>query len=87
MFIWTEAMKELIKNLNMPIIDFGRIRLVNGINSFKDYFKDYSDKYVIIGGCACDLLSGEAGVDFRITKDIDMVLIVEALNSDFVKKF
>lgn len=36
---------------------------------------------------ACDLLMDEAGLDFRLTKDIDMVLIVEALTDDFAKVF
>lgn len=36
---------------------------------------------------ACDLLMDEAGLDFRLTKDIDMVLIVEALTNDFAKIF
>ena len=29
---------------------------------------------VLIGGAACDLLFGEAGQDFRATKDLDLVL-------------
>ncbi|MFR5881536.1 MAG: hypothetical protein ACLUEQ_12415 [Cloacibacillus evryensis] len=33
---------------------------------------------MLIGGMACDLLMSDAGLDFRRTKDIDMVLIVES---------
>ena len=29
----------------------------------------------------------EAGLDFRATKDLDIVLCIEALNSEFVKAF
>jgi len=57
--------------------------MVRGINSFRKWFSGYESNYVIIGGTACDLLMSEAGEMFRATKDIDMVLIVEALNADF----
>lgn len=36
---------------------------------------------------ACDLLMNDAGLDFRQTVDIDMVLTVEALTADFAKAF
>ena len=36
---------------------------------------------------ACDLLFEEAGSAFRPTKDIDMVLIVEALTTEFAEAF
>lgn len=58
-----------------------------GIEIFSDHFKDFNDQYVVIGGMACDLLLNDAGLDFRITKDIDMVLIVEAMTEEFVTAF
>ena len=61
--------------------------MVRGIESFRDWFHDYKDQYVIIGGTACDLLMREEGLDFRATKDIDMVLIIEAVDSSFGKHF
>lgn len=54
---------------------------------FKEYFEAYSSNYVIIGGTACDLILDEAGFIPRTTKDIDIILVVEVLNSDFVKRF
>lgn len=57
--------------------------MVRGIESFKKWFRGHEDKYTIIGGTACDLLMAEAGLDFRATKDIDLVLIVEALEPSF----
>jgi hypothetical protein len=42
---------------------------------------------VLIGGAACDLLMGEAGLEFRATKDLDIVLCVEALDVSFVRSF
>ncbi|MDD3898415.1 MAG: tyrosine-type recombinase/integrase, partial [Syntrophomonadaceae bacterium] len=43
------------------------------------------DQYAIIGGTACDLLMSEDGLDFRATRDIDIVLIVESLTPEFGK--
>ena len=61
--------------------------MVNGIETFRDYFAEYTDQYVIIGGFACDLLMEDAGLDFRQTKDIDMVIIIEALTEKFAARF
>ena len=61
--------------------------MVRGLESFTAWFKDYSDQYVIIGGTACDLLMSEEGFTFRGTKDIDLVLIVEALSREFGQHF
>ena len=46
-----------------------------------------TDQYVLIGGAACDILFSNNFVDFRVTKDLDIVLIVEALTRDFAEKF
>lgn len=61
--------------------------MVYGIEKFKEYFNDYTGQYVFIGGTACDILLDEIGVPFRATKDLDMVLIIEALNESFGLKF
>ncbi|WP_278627957.1 hypothetical protein [Thomasclavelia cocleata] len=58
-----------------------------GIESFKQYFKGFENQYVIIGGTACELLMSEQELDFRATKDIDMVLIVETLSKEFGEIF
>ena len=57
------------------------------INSFIEKFKDYADCYTVIGGTACDILMTEAGTDFRATKDIDMILIMEARYKEFAHIF
>ena len=49
--------------------------------------KGNEEQYAIIGGTACDILMTEEGLDFRATKDIDLVLIIEALDVNFGKKF
>ncbi|MBQ6342253.1 MAG: hypothetical protein IJI41_03915 [Anaerolineaceae bacterium] len=58
-----------------------------GLSVFKEHFADYTDQYVVIGGAACDLLLSSAGLDFRQTRDIDMVLIVESLTEAFGSVF
>ena len=61
--------------------------MVLGIERFKEWFRGYEDHYAIIGGTACDLLMAEEGLDFRGTKDIDLVLIVEAISPEFGRRF
>lgn len=61
--------------------------MVKGLQTFREYFKDYNDHYVIIGGTACDMILAETGIDARATKDIDLILVVEALSANFVRRF
>ena len=61
--------------------------MVKGLNIFREHFREYADRYVLIGGTACDLAMGEAGLDFRATKDLDIVLCAEALDKVFVEAF
>ena len=61
--------------------------MVSGVESFRKWFAEYTDQYTIIGGTACDLLMREDGLDFRATRDIDMVLIVESLTPEFGRRF
>ena len=61
--------------------------MIKGINKFKEYFKEYKTQYVIIAGTACDILMENAGLEFRATKDIDLVIIIEALTPDFGETF
>jgi len=60
---------------------------MRGIDVFRRYFKKYQDQYVLIGGAACDLLFGARDANFRATKDLDVVLLVEALTPEFGKQF
>lgn len=61
--------------------------MVNGMDSFVRKFRDYADCYTIVGGTACDILMSEADAEFRATRDIDMVLIMEARYREFAKVF
>lgn len=61
--------------------------MVAGIDKFREYFAGHEDHYAIIGGAACDLLFDAAGLPFRATKDIDMVLCVEVVDAEFGAAF
>jgi hypothetical protein len=61
--------------------------MVHGLEKFKEYFSNHANQYVFIGGTACDILMSELGAPFRATKDLDIVLIIEALDSTFGKTF
>lgn len=57
--------------------------MVSGLESFKKAFAGYEDCYTVIGGTACDILMSEADLDFRATKDVDMILIIENRFKEF----
>ncbi len=61
--------------------------MVRGIESFGKHFKGFENQYVLIGGAACDILFARNNSQFRATRDLDIVLIVEALTPEFGEKF
>lgn len=61
--------------------------MVVGIDRFREFFQDYPDHYAIIGGAACDILFDVAGLPFRATRDIDMVLCIEVVDAAFGERF
>ncbi len=61
--------------------------MVRGLEKFRAQLGAYADQYILIGGAACDLLMDQAGLEFRATKDLDIVLCVEALDGSFVAAF
>ena len=61
--------------------------MITGIEKFRDHFAGYEKQYALIGGAACDLLFDEAGLPFRATKDLDMVLSVEIVDAEFAATF
>jgi len=48
---------------------------IRGLDHFVDFFSDYRDDYVIVGGMASAVLLDSVGITFRATKDIDLVII------------
>ncbi len=61
--------------------------MVIGLSKFKAKFQGLEDQYVLIGGTACDIIMANEELPFRATKDIDIVLILESITVDFVKRF
>jgi len=61
--------------------------MVKGLPKFKEYFEAYPGNYIVVGGTACDMVISGSGLKARQTKDIDIILVVEALSADFVKRF
>ncbi len=61
--------------------------MVKGLALFKEHFRDYQDQYLLIGGTACYVQFTERELPFRVTKDLDIVLIVEAITDRFVRHF
>lgn len=39
--------------------------MVKGIEKFKEHFAGFDDKYILIGGSACDLAMAEVGGRFQ----------------------
>lgn len=50
---------------------------VYGLDRFAEYMRGLEDCYAVIGGAACSIILSEADLDFRATKDIDLILLVE----------
>jgi hypothetical protein len=61
--------------------------MVEGLEVFREQFRNFGDHYVLIGGAACDIVMTNAGLAFRATRDLDIVLYLEALDAEFVRAF
>lgn len=61
--------------------------MVRGLEIFRQHFKDFTDNYIIIGGTACDIIIDNIGLTPRATKDIYIILVIEALSPEFVAHF
>lgn len=61
--------------------------MVRGLNVFRGRFAGFEDRYVLIGGAAVEVAMDAAGLQFRVTKDLDIVLHVEALDAEFASAF
>ncbi|MCC5885894.1 MAG: hypothetical protein JJT88_05600 [Gammaproteobacteria bacterium] len=60
--------------------------MVKGLDTFATHFAGDEHQYVLIGGVATYLALEEAGLERRATKDLDIVLCVEALTPAFGRK-
>ena len=46
--------------------------MVKGIDTFRRYFAEYEEQYVLIGGAACDIVFESNDTAFRATRDLDI---------------
>lgn len=60
---------------------------MEGLDKFKEAFENFSDNYVIIGGTACDITMTGTEVRPRATHDIDMIVVVEKMNTAYGERF
>ncbi len=61
--------------------------MIRGLDRFREHFAEYRKAFVLIGGVACHEWLTSQSLEFRATKDMDIVLVVEALDETFVKRF
>lgn len=61
--------------------------MIQGLTIFRDFFAGFEDRYTLIGGVACYLTMAEAELDFRATKDLDIIFSAESLDAEFSRKF
>jgi hypothetical protein len=61
--------------------------MVRGLQLFKEHFAAHLNQYVLIGGTACTIVMEEVGLEFRATKDLDIVLYIEAMDKTFIAAF
>jgi len=61
--------------------------MITGLDKFQEHFNEYRKSFVLIGGVACHEWLASQGLPFRATKDLDIVLIIEALDQSFVERF
>ncbi|MBA3351309.1 MAG: nucleotidyl transferase AbiEii/AbiGii toxin family protein [Blastocatellia bacterium] len=58
--------------------------MVKGLDLFRERFREFEGSFVLIGGAACHEWFAQQGAEFRATKDLDIVLIVEIVDPPFV---
>lgn len=61
--------------------------MVRGLPKFREHFEGLDDQYVLIGGAAIDIAMEDADLDFRVTKDLDIVLHAKSLDPEFARRF
>jgi hypothetical protein len=61
--------------------------MIRGLDRFRAHFAEHRKAFVLIGGVACHEWLSTRGLQFRATKDMDVVLVIEAVDRAFVKRF
>lgn len=60
--------------------------MVVGLDKFRDFFDGYQDNYTLIGGTAVFVAMDASGLQFRVTKDLDIVLCAETFRPAFARR-
>ncbi|MCF7764834.1 MAG: hypothetical protein K9N62_14280 [Verrucomicrobia bacterium] len=58
--------------------------MVKGLDLFRERLRKFEGSFTLIGGAACDEWFTSQGLEFRATKDLDIVLIIEAVEPAFI---
>jgi hypothetical protein len=58
--------------------------MVKGIDIFRERFRQHEGAFTLIGGAACDEWFAAQGLQFRATRDLDVVLMIEVLDRSFI---
>ena len=61
--------------------------MIKGFDKFKQFFAPHSESFIVIGGTAMQLHGEHGGFTPRVTQDIDILVIVEKMSSDFTSAF
>jgi hypothetical protein len=61
--------------------------MVVGLDIFSEFFNGFENTYILIGGTATGKYFEEKNIKFRTTKDLDIILIAEAITPAFVTRF
>ncbi len=61
--------------------------MVDGLKHFANHFAGFEEYFVLIGGTACVLWMNDVGLEFRATKDLDVVIVAESLSPEFFERF
>ena len=63
------------------------MEIVAGIERFEEVFTKYADSFIVIGGSACRAVLPNGPIQPRRTRDIDMVLVLESIDAEFIGAF
>jgi hypothetical protein len=59
--------------------------MVRGLALFRERFRGFEGSFILIGGAACDEWLTAAGLVFRATRDLDIVLVIEVLSQPGIR--
>lgn len=59
--------------------------MLTGFDKFSEVMRNHHEQFVVIGGTACEAALENTGINRpHVTKDIDMVIVMEKLSPDFI---